>query len=445
MYKTLDPFSERLEAEYDLDTPFKVHQAVEGLCQGFEQWGGFSMQQRIDDLMRVKEQLLIRLPQLARLMSIEMGKPIGEGEAELQKSARLIEYYALHMDEIMGKLSDHGSQILPRGVILGIMPWNYPVWQVFRFAVPTLLMGNLVLLKHAPNVPQSALAIQALFESITPCILKTVFVDHQQVEQLIEDNRIAGVSFTGSVKTGTHVAQLAAKQLKPAVLELGGSDAFIVTESADLETVLDAAIKGRCYNAGQVCIAAKRFLIHEQLIDSFQAGLMERLDALKMGNPLDAETQMGPMARADLLDGLNSQVYKSIQMGAKLVYQKEFEYQTGHFYRPQILRNLTMDMPVLREETFGPVFALLSFKDDDQCIRMANHTVYGLGASVWSQDLDQAQRYASQLEVGTVAINQNVGSDPAYPFGGWKQSGLGLELGIEGCRAFIKHKVLRGL
>jgi succinate-semialdehyde dehydrogenase/glutarate-semialdehyde dehydrogenase len=332
----------------------------------------------------------------------------------------------------------------PLGVILAVMPWNYPFWQVIRFLAPALMAGNAALLKHASNVPQCALALeQAVHDAGFPSgILRTLLLSGAEVEPVIADDRVRAVTLTGSTATGARIAELAGRAVKKAVLELGGSDPFIVLRDADVAAAAETGAKARFQNAGQSCIAAKRFLVEAPVADEFERRFADAIRALRVGDPLDPATQVGPLAREDLRDALERQVADSVRMGARVVVGGKKRAGKGWFYEPTLLADVTEDMPVLKEETFGPVAALLRVRDADEAIRVANSSPYGLGAALWTTNDAAARSIARRIESGSVFVNGMVASDPRLPFGGVKKSGYGRELSSFGIREFVNIQTI---
>ncbi len=388
--------------------------------------------------------------ELARTITLEMGKPFRAAVDEIMKCARVCRFYAENAERF---LEDEAAQTRaarsyvryePLGPVLAIMPWNFPFWQVFRFAAPALMAGNVGLLKHAANVPQCALAIEEIFcrAGFDEGAFQTLLIEAEQVEKLIVDQRVKAITLTGSERAGRAVASAAAREIKKSVLELGGSDAFIVMPSADFESALSTAVMARTINSGQSCIAAKRFLIADKIYDQFLQQFVERMRALKIGDPLDETTEIGPLATEQILLGVHDQVQKSIAAGAKLLTGGNRVHGSGYFYEPTVLVDVPKDSPAYREEVFGPVASIFRVRDSDDAVEIANDTAFGLGASAWTNDRAEQELFASELETGMVFINAMVASDPRLPFGGVKRSGFGRELGAAGIREFMNTKTV---
>ena len=386
----------------------------------------------------------------ARIMTLEMGKLLRDSLAEVEKCARGCRFYAENAERF---LEDEPAQTQagrsyvryePLGPILAIMPWNFPFWQVFRFAAPALMAGNVALLKHAANVPQCALAIEEIFcrAGFDEGVFQTLLIEAEQVEKLIVDPRIKAVTLTGSEKAGSAVASVAAREIKKAVLELGGSDPFIVMPSADFENSVSTAVTARTINSGQSCIAAKRFFIADKVYEKFLNEFVARMRALKMGDPLDETTQIAPLATEHILNGVHEQVQKSVAAGAKLLTGGNRVHGPGFFYEPTVLVDVPKDSPAYRDEVFGPVASVFRVRDASEAIEMANDSTFGLGASAWTSDPSEQELFASELESGMVFINAMVASDPRLPFGGVKRSGFGRELGSHGIREFVNAKTV---
>ena len=394
--------------------------------------------------------LRTRKPDYARLMTLEMGKPIVQSEAEIEKCAWACEYYADHAEALLAEqprqtdASRSHVRFDPLGVVLAVMPWNFPFWQVFRFAAPALMAGNAAVLKHASNVPRCALTIEEIFRDagFPRGLFATALVGSSAVPALIADRRVTAVTLTGSDHAGSQVAQHAGRELKKTVLELGGSDPFIVLADADLAAAASTAADARLVNSGQSCIAAKRFIVVEAIADRFLDRFVQELRSRRMGDPLARETQVGPLARVDLRDALHRQVEESVKRGAKLLLGGQVPPGKGAFYPATLLTAVDKGMPAFDEETFGPVAAVIRAKDEADAVRLANDSEFGLGASLWTQDRARAERMAAQIEAGSVFVNGLVKSDPRLPFGGIKRSGYGRELSEYGIREFVNIKTV---
>lgn len=448
MARSINPFNGKILQEYTEFTSEKINQIIEEQHIAFSEWKQLPVEIRADALKRLGNLLKEKEAELARLITLEMGKPITESRAEIRKCAWLCEHYAQkgakHLQNNFIETEAQASFISfePKGIIFGIMPWNFPFWQALRFAVPTLLAGNVVLLKHASNVSGCGLAIEKLMSEagLGKSVFRTILIEGKRTELIISHRHVQGVSITGSAKAGVSVASLAGKYLKKSVMELGGSDPLIAFADAGLAACCEAATTSRMMNAGQVCIAAKRFIVERPIFNSFVAQQKAALEALKLGDPLSESTQIGPMARPDLVEEIDEQVKKSLKMGAKLITGGEVWNENPGFYRPTLLTEITPEMPVFQEETFGPVGVVIPFDTVDEAIKIANNTAFGLGASIWSKDIEKAKKVASQLEAGAVFINSIAKSDPRLPFGGTKQSGYGRELANFGMHEFMNIK-----
>jgi succinate-semialdehyde dehydrogenase/glutarate-semialdehyde dehydrogenase len=410
-------------------------------------WRKLSVQNRISFLPQLAKLLLENKEEYATCITTEMYKPISQAIAEVEKCALLCNYYFenaelfLATKSIKTEATESFVTFEPLGVILGVMPWNFPFWQVFRFAVPTIIAGNTVVVKHASNVPKSANLIQEIFEKagFPKGCYQDLPISSSEVANIIANPIIKAVSLTGSEQAGIAVATEAGKHLKKCVLELGGSNAFIVLEDANLEKAVAIAVTARMQNAGQSCISAKRFLVHEKIVEEFVSKFEIAIQNLKTGNPLDKETQIGSLARVDLAEELEIQVKKSIQMGAKLIVGGN---RKDAFYEPTILTEVTIEMPVFKEETFGPVAAIITFNTLEEAIQLTNQSEFGLGVSVFTQDIDFIKTKISDFNEGAVFINEMVKSDPRLPFGGIKKSGYGRELAEEGVKEFVNIKTV---
>jgi succinate-semialdehyde dehydrogenase/glutarate-semialdehyde dehydrogenase len=406
--------------------------------------------ERAQRMQRSAALLEERQNDLGRLITVEMGKPLKAAIAEVAKCANACLYYAEHAEgyladeHIKTEAQESFIRYEPMGAILAVMPWNFPFWQVFRFAAPALMAGNVVLLKHASNVPQCALAIEQVFRDggFADHEFQTLLITSDQVEQVLGDERVKAVTLTGSEPAGASVASIAAKHIKKAVLELGGSDPFIVMPSANLEEAVSIAVKARVINNGQSCIAAKRFIVHESIGEEFETRFVAAMSALKVGDPLDEATDVGPLATPQIVDDIEKQVRDSVAAGATLLTGGKRHGQRGNFYVPTVLARIPADAPVAREETFGPVASLFRVKNVEEAIRAANDSPFGLGASVWTNDRAEADRLIDGIETGQVFVNAMVASDPRVPFGGTKRSGFGRELGAYGIREFVNVKTV---
>jgi succinate-semialdehyde dehydrogenase/glutarate-semialdehyde dehydrogenase len=384
----------------------------------------------------------------ARTMALEMGKPLRQGEAEAEKCALACDYYADHaatmlaLEERRTEASRSYVQFDPLGPVLAVMPWNFPFWQVFRFAAPALMAGNVGILKHAPNVSRCALEIEALFRDagFPAAVFQAIFVEPDVVARVISDDRVRAVTLTGSPRAGSSVAEQAGRHLKKTVLELGGSDPFVVLADADVAAAARAGAEARLVNSGQSCIAAKRFIVVDAVADQFLECFGAELERRQMGDPLQPGTEVGPQARIDLRTTLHRQVEESVARGARLRFGGRVPEGPGAFYPPTLLTAVSPGMPAFDEETFGPVAAVIHARDEADAVRLANASAYGLGASVWTQDRRRAARLAGELEAGCVFVNAIVKSDPRLPFGGIKRSGYGRELSEFGIREFVNIK-----
>jgi succinate-semialdehyde dehydrogenase/glutarate-semialdehyde dehydrogenase len=410
---------------------------------------GFSV--RAARLHAVARALRARREDLARRMATEMGKPITEGLGEVEKCAWVCEYYAEHAEDF---LSDQAADTAalrsgwvhrPLGVVLGIMPWNFPLWQVFRFAAPTLMAGNGVLIKHAPSVPGCAGDIQDLFDAagLPPGLVATLFVDVDDIDPLIHDRNVSAVTLTGSVRAGRAVAASAGAALKKTVLELGGSDASVILSDAVVPSAAAECVRSRMLNAGQSCIAAKRFVVVDELHDAFVDAVLADMRTRRFGDPTAPDTGLGPLARADLRDTLHDQVERSVAAGARLRLGGEVPDRPGAWYPPTVLTDVGPGMPAYDEELFGPVASVIRAADDDHAIRIANDTAFGLGAAVYTTDIDRGEAIArDRLHAGACFVNGMVRSDPRLPFGGVGISGYGRELSPLGIREFVNAKTV---
>jgi len=416
----------------------------------FLAWRRTSFAERAAMMRRAGDLLELEKEHWGRLMTLEMGKPIAAGHAESEKCAWVCRYYAEHAEAQLARETsptDASSSYVrfdPLGPVLAVMPWNFPFWQVFRFAAPALMAGNVGLLKHASNVPQCALAIEEIFRraGFPEGCFQALLVEASAVQAIIEDPRIAAVTLTGSEGAGISVGRTAGAQLKKAVLELGGSDPFVVLPSADVAKAAETAVKARAINNGQSCIAAKRFIVHRDVAAEFERRFVEGMGKLRVGDPLDPQTEIGPLATPKILEELDAQVRASVSAGTKLLLGGKKIDRPGNFYAPTVLSDPPQGAPVYDQETFGPVATVFRVGNVDEAIALANATPFGLGASAWSRDPAELERLAREIEAGSVFLNGMVKSDPRLPFGGIKRSGFGRELAAYGIREFVNVKTV---
>jgi succinate-semialdehyde dehydrogenase/glutarate-semialdehyde dehydrogenase len=440
---------ERLK-EFSAFTELEIEKRVQQAERAFDHHRREPFPKRALLLMAAASLLEQEKKNFARTITLEMGKLFGAALEEVEKCARGCRFYAenaerfLEDEPALTAAARSYVHYEPLGPVLAVMPWNFPFWQVFRFAAPALMAGNVGLLKHAANVPQCALAIEEIFcrSGFDEGVFQTLLIESKQVEKVIVDPRVKAVTLTGSERAGSAVASSAAREIKKAVLELGGSDAFIVMPSADFESALSTAVKARTINSGQSCIAAKRFFIADQVYDNFVRQFVEKMRALRIGDPFDETTEIGPLATEQILNGVHEQVQKSIAMGAKLLTGGNRIHGPGLFYEPTVLVDVPKESPAYREEVFGPVASIFRVRDAAEAIETANDSLFGLGASAWTNERDEQQLFASELESGMVFINAMVASDPRLPFGGAKRSGFGRELGAHGIREFTNIKTI---
>lgn len=450
MFMSVNPASGQMLKEYPELTQQALDEKLDAAVFAQRSWGRREIAERVSLLTRLAVTLRSDVGPLAQLITVEMGKPIAEAEAEILKCAWCCDFYAEHAErflapEIATSAASESYIVLdPIGVVLAIMPWNFPFWQFFRFAAPSLAAGNGIVLKHASNVPQCADAIERLMvrAGAPNGLVSNLFIHHSKVESLIADSRIAALTLTGSTEVGALVASQAGRALKKQVLELGGSDPFIVLADADIEAAAAMAVKARFHNTGQSCVCAKRFIVEQTVADQFVAAMLHGIASLKVGDPVDRDVQIGPMARDNLRNDLAGQVTRSVAAGAVVCAGGGPMDGDGFFFAPTLLDRVTPDMPAFHEETFGPVGAVIRARDAEDAISLANATEFGLGAALWTRDIEAAKRLARRLEAGAVFINGMVASDPRLPFGGIKRSGYGRELSIHGLREFTNIKTI---
>lgn len=446
--KAINPATDELIREYQEHTSDEANRIIDLVDAEQKKWRLTPFSERRPLMHRAAEVLRKNIKNYSELITVEMGKIIAESRAEVEKCAIVCEYYADNAEKFLADEmveTDAGKSFVafePLGVVLAVMPWNFPFWQVFRFAAPALMAGNAGVLKHASNVPGCALAIEEIFRDagFPEDLFRTLLISSGKVEEVIKDERVKAVTLTGSEPAGMSVASIAGRELKKTVLELGGSDPFIVLEDADLPACVATSARARMINAGQSCIAAKRFIVAEPLVKQFEEQQTAIMESLKVGDPLSEDTQVGAMARMDLLEELHEQVQKSIEQGAKLLCGGKKADRPGAFYLPTVLTDIKRGMPVYEEETFGPVSAIIPVKDAEEAIAVANDSSFGLGGSLWSRDLKKAEALARRIETGAVFINGMTKSDPRMPFGGIKRSGYGRELSHYGIKEFVNIK-----
>ncbi|UCE65828.1 MAG: NAD-dependent succinate-semialdehyde dehydrogenase [Candidatus Zixiibacteriota bacterium] len=447
--RAINPATNEMIKEYKEHTDAEVKEIVEAAHNAYLSWRDVSFAERSRLMHKAAEVLRKNMDKYAKLITIEMGKVIKESRAEVEKCAWVCEYYADNAerflaDEIIETDASKSMAVFqPIGVVLAVMPWNFPFWQVFRFAAPALMAGNVGILKHASNVPGCALAIEEVFNEagFPQNAFRTMLISAGKVEAVIKNPLVKAVTLTGSEPAGMQVASIAGHELKKTVLELGGSDPYVVLEDADIPACVKTSVTARMINAGQSCIAAKRFIVVESKVKEFEEQQVSIMKALKMGDTLSEDTQVGAMARMDLLEELDQQVQDSIKMGAKLLSGGK-KAGPGAFYLPTVLTNVKKGMPVYEQETFGPVSAIIAVKDEEEAIKVANDSEFGLGGSVWSQDIKKGERVARKLESGAVFVNGMTKSDPRLPFGGVKKSGYGRELSHYGIKEFVNIKTV---
>jgi succinate-semialdehyde dehydrogenase/glutarate-semialdehyde dehydrogenase len=446
-FESINPYNNKVVGTYESISDDALTQKLEKSASVFKTWSKESMQERSALMAKAGQVLRDNVEEYARMITLEMGKPIDESRGEIEKCAWACDYYAENATEFLKPEvieTDAQKSFVrhdPLGTILAIMPWNFPFWQVFRFAAPTLTAGNTAILKHAPNVFGCALLIEEVFTKagFPDGAFQTLLVHHDKTEQIIAHDTVRAVSLTGSGRAGTAVASLAGKYLKKSLLELGGSNGFIVWEDADLDGIIETAVNARMKNAGQSCIAAKRFILVEGIYDQFIDKYKKAVEALQSGDPLNEATEIGPLARIDLADQLQEQVQKSIEQGAELISGGK---QDGCYHEPTILAGVKPGMPAFDEETFGPLAAMIKAKDIDEAFELSERSIFGLGVTVCTTNIDKAIEMADRVSDGAYFVNALVKSDPRLPFGGTKISGYGRELSKDGILEFVNRKAV---
>jgi succinate-semialdehyde dehydrogenase / glutarate-semialdehyde dehydrogenase len=474
--KSINPYTEEVNWTYDLLSFGECKAQIEKSRTAFITWSSLPIEERAKSFTKVGEVLRQKTNTYAEIITKEMGKPITQSRTEIQKCTWLCDYYAEKApeflnDEVVDTGSEKCTQLCdyyakdaaeflkdevvdtgseksyvtcePLGVIFGIMPWNFPFWQVFRFAVPAICAGNVCVLKHASNVPRSALEIEKVFleAGLPEGVFKTLLIDSKTAMEVLKANLVDGVSLTGSIGAGSEIGKLSGEAIEPLVLELGGSDPFIVLEDADIEKAAQVAVKSRFINAGQSCIAAKRFIVVEDVVGDFIKAFERYTKELKIGDPMDEETDIGPLAKKEFIDNLDGILKDAIEKGAKPQTYGE-EHEKGFFFNPTIIPGASNDMKVFNIEVFGPVAPIITAKDEDEAVELANSTEFGLGAEIWSENLGRALRLVNKIKSGFVAVNGMVKSDPRLPFGGIKKSGVGRELSHYGIKEFVNIKTV---
>ncbi len=448
--QSINPATGETVATFPATGPAEVDRILSAAQAAQQAWVQRPIAERAVPMRKVAALLKQRADGYARIMALEMGKPLRDGVAEANKCALVCEHYAEHAAAYLApreEKTDAGRSYVrfdPLGVVLAVMPWNFPFWQVFRFIAPNLMAGNGGVLKHASSVPQCALAIETVMRDagFPEDLFRSLLIGAQDVARIISDARIAAVTLTGSEAAGREIAQAAGRALKPVVLELGGSDPFIVLADADLKLAAETAAKARTINAGQSCIAAKRFIVVDTVYEEFLKLFVDAMRKIRVGDPLDPDTGIGPQARHDLRDELHRQVQAAIKQGAKLVLGGTVPVGPGAYYPPTVLTDVQHGNLAYSEEIFGPVAAVIRARDETEAIAIANDSRFGLGASLWTANPATAERLAARIEAGSVFVNGMVKSDPKLPFGGVKASGLGRELSVEGIREFVNIKTV---
>jgi succinate-semialdehyde dehydrogenase/glutarate-semialdehyde dehydrogenase len=447
---TINPATGETIRTFEAHTDFEIEQKLQLAADAFHLHRRSSFSERAKKMMRAAEILESEKKEFGRIMTTEMGKPIKAAIAEAEKCASVCRYYAENAESFLADetvetdATQSYVRYQPIGAVLAVMPWNFPFWQVFRFAAPALMAGNVGLLKHASNVPECALAIEDVFRraGFAEGAFQTLLIGSDKVGRLLDDSRVMAATLTGSEIAGRKVAGEAGKQIKKTVLELGGSDPYIVMPSANIDEAASTAVKARTINNGQSCIAAKRFIVHKDIADEFERRFVRGMEALKIGDPMDESIDIGPLATEDILGDLDQQVRKSVDAGARVLTGGRRLERAGYYYEPTVLTDIPEDSPAYNEELFGPVASLFRVRDIDEAIRIANDSTFGLGSSAWTNDEAERERFISEIEAGSVFINSMVASDPRLPFGGVKNSGYGRELSVHGIREFVNIKAV---
>lgn len=448
--KSINPSNGKLLNDFTEYSDHDIVEIVEAVQADWKNWKETSFAQRKNLMQKAAKVLRENKHEYAKTMTLEMGKPLTESLAEVEKSAWACDYYAEEAEHILADEFIHSDasksfvSFEPIGIVLAVMPWNFPFWQVFRFAAPALMAGNAAVLKHASNVQGCAAAIESIFRlaGFPLNLFRNLVIKSNQVEAVIINPNIKASTITGSEFAGSRVAMASGKEIKKSVLELGGADAFIVLKDANLKKAAKVAVQARMLNNGQSCIAAKRFIIHQHILEEFLMLINRELDVLKIGNPMNEDIQVGPLARIDLREEIHTQVEETLKQGATLIRGGKFMEGEGYFYEPTIISNLKPSMKLYYEESFGPVFSIFSFDTDEEAIQIANDSEFGLGGSLWTSDLEKGENLARKIESGGIFINGMTKSDPRLPFGGIKKSGYGRELSHYGIKEFVNMKTI---
>ena len=451
MIKSINPSDLQVIKTYNQMQPSELIKIIDLADKAFEDWKTISFSARSKLMLKAADVLKKNKEEYSKLMTLEMGKPVNQSRAEVEKCAWVCEYYAENAEKFLSDeliTTDASKSFVtfqPLGVVLAVMPWNFPFWQVFRFAAPSLMAGNSGILKHASNVSGCALAIEEVFREagFPKNLFKTILVPSSEMESVIKNEKIKAVTLTGSVPAGKSVAKTAGSVLKKTVMELGGSDPYVILEDADLEMAVETCVTARLINGGQSCIAAKRFIVVEKIYNEFEKLFVEKMKSKKMGDPFDESNDLGPQASVSLRDDLHKQVEKSIKLGAELLLGGKIPEIKGAYYPPTVLSNVKKGMPAYDEELFGPVAAIINSKDETEAIKIANDTIFGLGAAVFTSDMKRGEKIAKEkLQAGCCFVNAFVKSDPRLPFGGIKESGYGRELSAFGIKEFVNIKTI---
>lgn len=445
--KSINPYNNRIVFNHEELDSTEIETKITTAHNAFLSWRELLVKKRALYFERIANLLEKNAEEWGKTITLEMGKPISQSIAEINKCAWVCKYYAQKAEHFLSPnmvetdAKESYVKFSPLGVILGVMPWNYPFWQVFRFAVPTIIAGNTVLVKHASNVMESARLIEDIFNSLdfpVP-VYQNLAIKSDKVAPIIRNKYVKGVSLTGSKNAGSAVASVAGEEIKPSLLELGGSNALAVFPDSDTEQTANIVVNARYQNSGQSCIAGKRLIVHEDIAPDFLAKLMLKIKALKVGDPMDTTTEIGPLARVDLAKELENQLEKSVKMGAEIILGGK---RKDAFFEPTLVKNVTPEMPIFKEETFGPLLSCTTFKTDEEALELINQSAFGLGASIFTHDSDRIYHFTMHIEDGAVFVNDLVKSDPRLPFGGTGISGYGRELAKEGIRAFCNNKTV---